>query len=123
MNDKELEEFKEVVINWVQVDDEIRLISAKLKEMKDDKKNLEEYILETMGKMEDGVIDITDGKLRLNKSVTRSALKQEYLESALTDMIKDQTKAQEMTKLILDKRPIVEKVRLKRTFNRKKPVK
>ena len=120
MNEKELEEFKEIVVNWVQMDDVIREKNAELKELKDDKKSLEEYILESMDKMDQSIIDISDGKLRLNKSKTTAGIKQEYIQEALTELVKDQAQAQQMTKFILEKRPTVERTNLKRTFFRKK---
>ena len=120
MNEEEIEEFKKIVVNWVQIDDVIREKNAELKELKDDKKSLEEYILESMDKMDQSIIDISDGKLRLNKSKTTAGIKQEYIQEALTELVKDQAQAQQMTKFILEKRPTVERTNLKRTFFRKK---
>lgn len=119
MNEQELEEFKKVVVNWVQIDDLIREKNSELKELKSDKKSLEEYILESMDKMDQSIIDISDGKLRLNKSKSTAGIKQEYIQEALTELVKDQAQAQQMTKFILEKRPTVERVNLKRTFFRK----
>jgi len=119
MNEQELEEFKKVVVNWVQIDDLIREKNSELKELKSDKKSLEEYILESMDKMDQSIIDISDGKLRLNKSKSTAGIKQEYIQEALTELVNDQAQAQQMTKFILEKRPTVERVNLKRTFFRK----
>lgn len=120
MNENEIEQFKELVIEWVKLDDIIRLKNAELKEIKNDKKSIEEYILECMNKLDEGVIDISDGKLRLNKTKSKSGLKQNIIQEALTELTKDNTQAQAMTQYILDKRPVVERMNLKRTFNRKK---
>ena len=119
MNNNELEQFKELVCEWVKLDDIIRVKNAELKEIKNDKKSIEEYILECMNKIDEGVIDISDGKLRLNKTKTKSTLKQSIIQEALTELTKDNIQAQTMTKYILDKRPVVERMNLKRTFNRK----
>jgi hypothetical protein len=119
MNNNELEQFKELVCEWVKLDDIVRVKNAELKEIKSDKKSIEEYILECMNKLDEGVIDISDGKLRLNKTKTKSGLKQTIIQEALTELIKDNTQAQTMTQYILDKRPVVERMNLKRTFNRK----
>jgi len=119
MNNNELEQFKELVCEWVKLDDIVRVKNAELKEIKSDKKSIEEYILECMNKLDEGVIDISDGKLRLNKTKTKSGLKQTIIQEALTELTKDNTQAQTMTQYILDKRPVVERMNLKRTFNRK----
>ena len=66
--DEITEEFVEVVKNWVTIDDEIRKKTAEIKELKDEKKEFETFILEYMGKVNESVISISDGKLRRNKS-------------------------------------------------------
>lgn len=112
------EEFVEVVKSWVTIDNEIRDKMAKIKELKDERKEFEVFILEYMDKINENVIAISDGKLRRNKSSTKAGLKQETIQSALLDITQDQSKALEMTKYILDSRPMTERVNLKRTKNR-----
>ena len=122
--EKELEkvtqEFQEFVIAWVKIDDKIREHNAILKELKTDKKEYEKFILEYMSKINENVINISDGKLRLNKSKTKSALKEENICSAINDCINDSEKAKQLTKYIFESRPSVERLNLKRTKNRKK---
>lgn len=120
MNDQELNQFKELVVEWVKLDDLIRLKNNELKEIKNDKKSLEEYILESMEKLGESIIDISDGKLRMNKTSTKSPLKEVNIKEALTQLTNDSNKATLMTKHIFDNRPMVERINLKRTFNRKK---
>ncbi len=112
------EEFVEVVKSWVSIDDEIRKKLIEIKELKDERKEFETFILEYMDKINESVIDISDGKLRKNKSNTKGGLKQESIQTALLDITKDTNKAMEMTKYIMDNRPITERVNLKRTKNR-----
>ena len=101
------EEFVEVVKSWVTIDDEIRKKTAEIKELKDERKEFETFILEYM-----------DSKLRKNKSNTKGGLKQESIQSTLLDITQDTNKAMEMTKRIMDDRPMTERVNLKRTKNR-----
>lgn len=112
------EEFVEIVKNWVKIDDEIRQKNNEIKELKDEKKEYETFILEFMQNNNENVINISDGKLRVNKSTTKSGLKQENIQSSLFDLTRDPNKALQMTKYILDNRPISERVNLKRTKNR-----
>ena len=112
------EEFVEVVKSWVTIDDEIRKKLIEIKELKDERKEFETFILEYMGKINESVIDISDGKLRKNKSNTKAGLKQESIQSALQDITQDTVKAMEMTKYIMDNRPTTERINLKRTKNR-----
>ena len=112
------EEFVEIVKNWVKIDDEIREKNNQIKELKDEKKEYETFILEFMQNNHENVINISDGKLRVNKSTTKAALKQESIQSSLFDLTRDPNKALQMTKYILDNRPLAERVNLKRTKNR-----
>jgi len=116
--DEITEEFVEVVKSWVSIDDEIRKKLIEIKELKDERKEFETFILEYMDKINESVIDISDGKLRKNKSNTKGGLKQESIQTALLDITKDTNKAMEMTKYIMDNRPTTERVNLKRTKNR-----
>ena len=113
------EEFVEMVKNWVKIDDTVREYNNKIKDLKNEKKEYEEFILEYMDKIDEKVIDITGGKLRRNTSKSRGPLKQEMIQSALYDITNDSVKSLEMTKIILDKRPMTERVNLKRTRQRK----
>ena len=112
------EEFVEVVKSWVTIDDEIRKKTAEIKELKNERKEFETFILEYMGKINENVISISDGKLRRNKSNTKGGLKQETIQSALLDITQDTSKAMEMTKYIMENRPTTERINLKRTKNR-----
>jgi len=117
--DKVTEEFVEVVKNWVKLDDEIRDYNDKVKELKNERKEYEEYILEYMDKINENVINITGGKIRRNKSQTKTPLKEESIKTAIYEITKDNTKSEQMTKYIMENRPSVERVNLKRTRLRK----
>ena len=114
------EEFVEVVKSWVKLDDEIKKRNEEIKDFKTEKKEYEIFILEYMDKINESVINISDGKLRRNKSSTKPPLKQEFIQNALLDITKDSVKAMEITKYILDNRPTTERINLKRTRNRVK---
>ena len=117
------EEFVEFVKSWVKLDDEIREYQDKIKELKKEKKEYETFVLEYMDKIGEKSINITGGKLRQNKSQTKIGLKQDVIQGALYDLTKDSAKSVQMTKYIMDKRPTVERINLKRTRNRKKKTK
>lgn len=114
------EEFKEVVINWVKIDDDIRKKNIEIKELKDEKKEYEIFILEYMDKINENVINISDGKLRMNRSKTKAPLKEECIQQAIMDFTKDNDQALAITKHIFTSRPLSERVNLKRTKNRPK---
>ena len=115
------EEFKQSVVEWVKIDDEIRTLNRKVKELKTSKKEFEQFILSYMENINENIIAISDGKLRRNVSQTKSALKHETIQNALVDFTSNTEEAFKLTQYILNKRPTVERVNLKRTSKRNKP--
>lgn len=112
-------EFKENVKNWVNIDDTIREKNEELKKLKKEKKGLESSILDSMEILDYPICGINGGKLRKTVSKTRGALKQTLIRDTLTKVFNDIHKANITTQMILDNRPVIEKKKLKRTFNRK----
>lgn len=119
INQQVTEEFIEVVKNWVVLDDSIRDYNDKIKDLKNERKDYEDYILEYMDKINENVIEITGGKLRKNKSQTKTPLKEESIKNAIFEITKDNDKSSQMTQYIMESRPSVERVNLKRTRMRK----
>jgi len=111
-------EFRDKVIKWLSIDDELRSLRAKSKELTNEKKQNEEYILSYMEEIEEKCFNVKDGKLRRNVSKSKGPLKKTLIEKALTEITNDGLKAKAMTEHILNSRPVVERVNLKRTRNR-----
>jgi len=116
---KVTKEFKDKVLKWVALDNELRNLRKKTKEINKEKKNNEEFILKFLESVDEKVVEIADGKLRRNVSKTKAPLKKAGILAALVQITGDATKAKELTEHILTSRPDVERVNLKRTKNRK----
>lgn len=112
--------FTNNVIKYLTLDDEIKKLSDEIKDRKAERKELEGLVLNYMTDVNENVINLSSGKLRRDVSQTKSALKQEYIHNALCEYTKNSEEAIKITNEILNKRPIVERVRLKRTRTRKK---
>ena len=110
--------FKKNVKKWLSIDDEIRAMRAKSKELTNEKKDFEESILKHLEDVKEKEFLVPGGKLRKNVYKTKAPLTKESIQKALTDIIKDKTQATTMTDHIIKSRPIVERVNLKRTKNR-----
>ncbi len=109
-----------VVKEWIDCDDQIREYNKVVKILKQHKQAYEKKIIKTMKEYDvENTITLKDGKLIKNESRTKVALKQDFLESTLTELVKSKEKAQEITQYILDKRPIKVREYLKRTRVRK----
>lgn len=115
---KVTKEFRNKVIRWIEIDDSIRELRVKTKELTTEKKQFEEYIINYMDQIEEKCFNIKDGKLRKNVSKTKGPLKKQIIHQALVEITGDSTKAKTMTDHIINSRPTVERVNLKRTRNR-----
>lgn len=117
---KVTKQFKNNVLKWVALDDAVRELRSKVKEITKEKKQFEEYILNFLVEVEEKSIAIGDGKLTRNVSKSTAALKKENIHKALVEITGDSNKASAMTEHILNSRQVTERVNLKRTRNRKK---
>ena len=118
IQEKVTEDFKKKVLKWLEIDDEIRSIRARSKELTNDKKQYEESILSFLENVGEKELNVKDGKLRRNVSKTKAPLNKASIQKALTEIVKDKSKADVMTEHIINSRPVVERVNLKRTKNR-----
>ena len=118
VQEKVTADFKKKVLKWLEIDDEIRSIRAKSSELTKEKKQYEEFILSFLENVGEKELAVSDGKLRRNVSKTKAPLNKASIQQALTDIVKDKSKASTMTEHIINSRPMVERVNLKRTKNR-----
>ena len=118
VQEKVTTDFKKKVLKWLEIDDEIRKIRSKTKELINDKKQYEEFILSFLENVGEKELAVNDGKLRRNVSKTKAPLNKASIQKALTEVLKDKTKATTMTDHIINSRPMVERINLKRTKNR-----
>ena len=117
---KVTKDFRNNVIKWVEIDDNIRTLRAKVKEFNDMKKEHEVNIIEYLTKVDEENVVIKDGKISKNVSKSKAPLKKETIQKALVDLVHDQNKASAMADHIINSRPTVEKISLRRTKNRDK---
>ena len=111
-------EFVQAVKKYLEVDDKLREIKDKTKKLNTEKKEKQEFILNYLTSIEESIIDVADGKLKKTITKTQAPLKKELIHKALTDLTGDSVKAQSMTETIINSRPTVERVNLKRTKNK-----
>ena len=123
VQNKVTNEFKKKVLKWLDIDDEIRARAAKKKELENEKKQYQEFILTFLENVGEKEIATRDGKLRRNVSKTKGPLNKAHIQKAIDEVIKDKTKSNVITEHIINSRPMVDRVNLKRTKNRgpKKP--
>jgi hypothetical protein len=122
---RELNIFVHNVKEYIDVDDEIKVLSKQLKDLRAKKTSLEVGVMSYMQSMSWEVCNInTGGKLMVKKSITKGAVKKDASEDKLKqhfennpDVLKHLPQIMEM---IFDKRDTQEKDVLKRTTPRGK---
>lgn len=127
-------EFLDKVIKFLRIDDLIRKKvkehNEEIKVLKNDKLDLEKYIIKSLGDMEENYVDIRgNGKLVKDEKTVKGALKITTIKESIADSIKkenlieDEKKQLDFINEILGvidaKRPRKVKTTLKRTFERK----
>ena len=111
---------QENVKEYLTIDDEIKALNKAIKERKDKKKEISEYILVCMNKFEINHMNVTGGKLIYSVSKNKAPLNKDNITNILTKYFDDNTRGKEVCKYLLENREKVDRVRLKRTHNKKK---
>ena len=115
------EEFQKLVKEWIKVDDKIRETNDIIRDMKTEKKQLEEFVLKFIEDTDkDMTINLNNGYMKRAVEHRKSAINRNLIYSTLVDILKDEKKADEMTETILDKREVKEIVSIKRVIPKNK---
>ena len=121
MSDKseQNKQFREAVIAYVDYDNELKELNAKKRELTEEKKQLEQFMVEFMTENKHEEVMISDGRLKLAVTTTKGAIKKEYVQERISRFT-DQHKAVEITLDIFENRPVTEKKQIKRLGQKKK---
>ena len=101
---------------WLQIDNDIRVLQAQMREKRLVKKHLTDQLVEVMKDNEIDCFDIKGGKLQYTQNKYKAPLSKKHLLTALTDYFEtDATKAEEVSQYIMETRDIKIKDAIKRT--------
>jgi len=112
-------EFERNIQKWVAVDNQLKIVNEKAKELRDEKNDLLEDInmyIET-NKLNNASIDISDGKLKFAQSRVTQPLTLKFVENCLSNIINDQRQVTQIMKYIKDKREKKDVSEIKRYYN------
>ena len=112
--------FKNDVLTWINIDDQLREHRSAIRELNKKKKDFESQIINYLTEVEEESIQVKDGFLRKSVTKSKEPLKKDNIKSALVEITGDDTKAAMLTEHILKSRKETEKVSLKRTLFKKK---
>jgi len=113
-------QLKNIVKEYLDIDNEISTLQKALKERKEKKEKLSKMILGTMKTQDIQQMNINNEKLVYQVTQYKTPLTKPYLSNVLTEFFKNEDKAQRAVEHILDNRSRVEKVKLKRVGEKKK---
>lgn len=115
-------QLKQIVKEYLDIDNEIATLQKALKERKDKKEKLSKMILGTMKNKDIQQMNVNNEKLVYSVTQYKTPLTKPYLNNILTNYFKNEDKAQNVVEHILDNRSRVEKVKLKRVGDKKKKI-
>jgi uncharacterized coiled-coil DUF342 family protein len=92
--------FEQNIQQWVSIDNQIRIYTEKIQELREKKHNLSENINSYVeqNNLKNATVQISDGKLKFVSNKVSSPLTFKYVEKSLGDVIKNQ----EQVKRIVD---------------------
>ena len=115
-------QLKQIVKEYLDVDNEIATLQKALKERKDKKEKLSKMILGTMKNKDIQQMNVNNEKLVYSVTQYKTPLTKPYLNNVLNNYFNNEDKAQNVLDHILENRGRVEKVKLKRIGDKKKKI-
>ena len=113
------EQLKVNVKMYLDMDDQIKALNKAIVERRKKKNELSEEILGTMKKFEIDNMNTKNGKLIYSTTKSSKPLNKTNLITGLNLYFQDEDKAKNVSKIVLGHRDKVEKVKLRRTINKK----
>ena len=109
-----LEEFKDNVKAWLDLDNQLKRLSAASKERRKKKNDINLKILEFMSKFDIEDLNTKDGIIRYRKTFVKEPLSQKTIKTKLEELFKDDTENFEKIAKIFTDREKIEKTSLRR---------
>lgn len=111
--------FEQDIQNWVLIDNQMKLLSEKMKELRDKKNAISQKInthVET-DQLENTSIKISDGRLKFIKVKDTQQLTFKYLETCLSEIIKNEEQVKKIVEYIKNKREVNYLPEIKRLYS------
>jgi len=111
--------FEESIKSWVQIDNQVKMLQEKVKELRDKKNDMEFQIYNYAedNNLQNAVIEISDGKLKFSETKTTSPLSLKYVEKCLHEIVSDENVVKQIMNYIKEHRETKVESSIKRTYN------
>lgn len=111
--------FEQQIQQWVTIDTQMKILNDKMKELRDKKNTISEQInshVET-SQLSNASVKINDGQLKFIKVKETQQLTFKYLESCLSEIIKNEEQVKKIVEYIKNKREIKYIPEIKRFYS------
>jgi nitrogen regulatory protein PII len=108
---------KKQIQEWVILDNQYKLLQEKVKEIREKKSSLLESLTTNGELSSNSVINITDGRLKFVNTHTTSPLTFTYVESRLSEIIKNEDQVKKIIDYLKKRRETKTITELKRYYN------
>ena len=106
----------ETIKEWIQVDNQMKETQKKMRELRQDKKELSDILIDIMRNNEIDEFDVNDGKLMYKKSKVKTGISKKHLLETLHEYFKDNPEqGVEVSNFILENRQEKVKESIKRS--------
>jgi hypothetical protein len=111
--------FEENIKKWVALDNQLKTLTDKTKQLRDEKNSMEETIMNYVetNKLTNATINITDGKLRFVSTKQTPPLTLKYVEDCLSKCIGNAGQVKQIMQVIKDSREVKYSADIKRYVN------
>jgi uncharacterized coiled-coil DUF342 family protein len=111
--------FEGQIQQWVSVDNQLKVLNEKARELRENRDSLRESIVTYAEKnnMQNATIKIGDGKLRFVETNVSSSLTYKHLEKCLSEIIKNETQVAQIVEYVKRNREVKTMSEIKRTYN------
>uniref|UniRef100_A0A6C0IRU6 Uncharacterized protein n=1 Tax=viral metagenome TaxID=1070528 RepID=A0A6C0IRU6_9ZZZZ len=110
--------FEQQVQQWVTIDNQMKLLSEKMKDLREKKSELTEHLNEHIetNNLTNSSISLGDGQLKFVKVKETQPLTFKYLEACLGEIIKNEEQVKKIVEYVKTKREVKEVSEIKRLY-------
>ena len=111
--------FEQQIQQWVSIDNQMKILNDKMKELRDKKNTISEQInthIETTD-LSNTSVKLNDGLLKFVKVKETQQLTFKYLETCLSEIIKNEEQVKKIVEYIKNKREVKYVSEIKRIYN------
>jgi hypothetical protein len=111
--------FQENIQSWVIIDNKIKGVNEEIRELRNKRNSLEVNILDHIkdNNLQNATIKISDGKLNFGTSKQSAVLSLKFIQTCLSECIKNNDQVEQIMQYIKTQRTIKENEEIKRIYN------